>query len=158
MQIYALGWASPPPPANWEEFIEETACTEMGLIKETQPVWGFPSGASGKEPACQCRRHKRCEFDPWVGKIPWGRAWQPTPVFSPGESWGQGSLECYSSKDCRVRHNWSNLAHSTTGTGMEQLGALPGVKRPEEGWDARAQSQRIPRLHVREPCTLVAKC
>ena len=32
---------------------------------------GFPGGASGKEPICQCRRHKRREFDPWVGKIPW---------------------------------------------------------------------------------------
>ena len=35
---------------------------------------GFPGGASGKEPACQCRRHKRCRFDPWVKKIPLGRA------------------------------------------------------------------------------------
>ena len=34
---------------------------------------GFPGGASGKEPACQCRRHKRGRFDPWVGKIPWRR-------------------------------------------------------------------------------------
>ena len=33
-------------------------------------IWGFPGGASGKEPTCQCRRHKRCWFDPWVGKIP----------------------------------------------------------------------------------------
>ena len=31
---------------------------------------GFPGGASGKEPACQCRRHKRRGFDPWVRKIP----------------------------------------------------------------------------------------
>ena len=31
---------------------------------------GFPGGASGKEPACKCRRHKRHRFDPWVGKIP----------------------------------------------------------------------------------------
>ena len=28
---------------------------------------------------------KRPGFDPWVGKIPWRRAWQPTPVFLPGE-------------------------------------------------------------------------
>ena len=42
---------------------------------------GFPGGTSGKEPACQCRRHKRPGFDPWVRKIPWRRAWQPTPVF-----------------------------------------------------------------------------
>ena len=47
---------------------------------------GFPGGTSGREPACQCRRHKRHRFDPWVGKIPWRRAWKPTPVFLPGES------------------------------------------------------------------------
>ena len=34
----------------------------------------FPGGASGKEPACQCKRHERCCFDTWVGKIPWRRA------------------------------------------------------------------------------------
>ena len=33
-------------------------------------VPGFPGGASGKEPACQCRRCKRSGFDPWVGRIP----------------------------------------------------------------------------------------
>ena len=31
---------------------------------------GFPGGASGKEPICQCRRYKRHSFDTWVGKIP----------------------------------------------------------------------------------------
>ena len=35
-------------------------------------------------------------FDPWVGKIPWRRVWQPTPVFLPGESHGQSSLAGYS--------------------------------------------------------------
>ena len=52
----------------------------------------FPGGISGKEPACRCMRHKRCGFDPWVRKIPWRRAWQPTPVFLPGEFHGQRSL------------------------------------------------------------------
>ena len=47
---------------------------------------GFPGGASSKEPTCQCRRRKRHGFHPWVGKIPWRRAWQPTPVLLPGES------------------------------------------------------------------------
>ena len=54
---------------------------------------GFPGSASGKESACQSRRHG---FDPWVGKIPWRRKWQPTPVFLPGESCGQRSLAGYS--------------------------------------------------------------
>ena len=35
-------------------------------------------------------------FDPWVGKTPWRRKWQPTPVFLPGESRGQRSLVGYS--------------------------------------------------------------
>ena len=52
--------------------------------------------SSGKEPTCQSRRHKRCEFSPWVGKIPQRMAWQPTPVFLPGESHGQRSLVGYS--------------------------------------------------------------
>ena len=58
----------------------------------------FPVAASGKEPACQCRRerHKRCRFDPWVRKTPWRRAWQPTPVLLPRESHGQRSLVGYS--------------------------------------------------------------
>ena len=43
---------------------------------------------SGKEAACQSERCKRLGFDPWVRKIPWRRAWQPTPVFLPGESHG----------------------------------------------------------------------
>ena len=57
---------------------------------------GFPGGASGKEPTYQFRRHKRCGFDPWVRKIPWRRAWQPTPVFLPGEFHGQRSPAGYS--------------------------------------------------------------
>ena len=47
---------------------------------------GFPGGASGKEPPCQCKRHKRRGFNLWAGKIPWKRAWQPTPLFLPRES------------------------------------------------------------------------
>jgi len=39
---------------------------------------------------------KRCRFDSWLGKIPWKRAWQPTPVFLPEESHGQRSLVGYS--------------------------------------------------------------
>ena len=56
----------------------------------------YTGGAIGKEPTCQCRRRKRCGFDPWVGKILWRRAWQPTPVFLPGESHGQRSLAGWS--------------------------------------------------------------
>ena len=57
---------------------------------------GFPGGTSGQESTCQCSRHMRHGFSPWVGKISWRRAWQTTPVFLPGESHGQRSLEGYS--------------------------------------------------------------
>ena len=60
---------------------------------------------SGKEPNCQCRRHKGCRFGPWVGKNSGRRAWQPTPVFLPGKSHGQepGGLQSMGLQ--RVRHN-----------------------------------------------------
>ena len=56
----------------------------------------YPGSASSKEHACQCRRRKRCGFDPWVRKTSWRRARQPSPVFLPGESHGQRSLAGYS--------------------------------------------------------------
>ena len=46
----------------------------------------LPWWLSGKESTCQ---HRRQGFDPWVGKIPWRRKWQPTPVFLPRKSHGQ---------------------------------------------------------------------
>ena len=48
---------------------------------------------SGKESACPWRRHG---FDPWVGKLPWRKEWQSTPVFLSGKSHGQRSLVGYS--------------------------------------------------------------
>ena len=39
----------------------------------------YLGGASGKEPICQCARHRRRGFNPWVGKIPWSRACKPSP-------------------------------------------------------------------------------
>ena len=62
---------------------------------------GLPAGISGKESAHQCRRHKRCGFCPWVGKISWRIARYPTPVFLPGESHGPRSLVGYSPKGCK---------------------------------------------------------
>ena len=52
-------------------------------------TWRLLGGATGKEPACQCK------FHPCIGKIPWRRKWQPTPVILPGESHRQRSLAGY---------------------------------------------------------------
>ena len=62
---------------------------------------GLPRWLSGKESTCQCRRSRRWGFNPWVGKIPWRREWQPTPVFLPGKSNGQRSLAEWSPQSCK---------------------------------------------------------
>ena len=68
---------------------------QLKLLK-WRVLWGFPGGASGKESACQCMRHRRRGFCPWIGKMPWDRKWEPTPVFLLGKSHGQRSLAGYS--------------------------------------------------------------
>ena len=53
---------------------------------QSMGYWEQSRWHSGKESVCQC---KRLWFDPWLGKIPWRRKWQPTPVFLPEKSHGQ---------------------------------------------------------------------
>ena len=66
----------------------------------------FPGGASGKEPVCQCRRHKRDGFSSWVRKIPWRRACQPAPVLLPGEfPWTEEPGGLQSMESQRVGHD-----------------------------------------------------
>ena len=62
-----------------------------------QRIW-LPRWLSGKEFACQCRRHR---FEPWVRKIPWKRKWQPTPVFLSRKFHGQRCLAGYSPQGCK---------------------------------------------------------
>ena len=45
------------------------------------------------------------DVDPWVGKIPWRKKWQPAPVLLSGEADGQGSLVGYSLHGYSVRHD-----------------------------------------------------
>ena len=64
------------------------------------------------------RRHRKHRFDPWVGKIPWRRKWQPTPVFLPGESHGQGKLVGYSSWGSKELDMTEHTHTFLRGTGM----------------------------------------
>ena len=70
---------------NWKQSIHEV---KTRVLWE-QVVSKFPGGTRGKGPIGLCRR---CGFNPWIGKIPWRRKWQPIPVFLPGEPHGQRSL------------------------------------------------------------------
>ena len=62
-------------PAAWTS-ITHTACILPIVIAYT-PHLGFPGGTSGKELTCQCRRHKRHGFNPWVREIPGGGKGNP---------------------------------------------------------------------------------
>ena len=94
-------------------------------------------------PTCQCKRLKRNVFNSWVGKIPWRRKRKPTPVFLPGESHGQRSLEGYSPWDCKELdmtewlslHNLIvlNSAGKESACNAGDLGSIPGLGRSPGG-------------------------
>ena len=83
LQYSCLG--NPIDRGAWWEAVYGVAQSQTRLKQHSSSsssnVMGFPGGASRKEHDCQCRRCKRCGFDPWVWKIPWRKAWQATPVF-----------------------------------------------------------------------------
>ena len=56
----------------------------------------FPHGAAIEKTPANRRDAGDWGFDPWVGKIPWRKKWQPTLVFLPGKLHGQRSLAGYS--------------------------------------------------------------
>ena len=90
---------------------------------------GFPGGSSGKEPACQCRRHRRCRFNPWVRKIPWRRAWQPIPVFLPGKSHGHRSLvSC--APEGHKESNTTEMIYYTAAVAAKSLQSCPTLCDP----------------------------
>ena len=61
----------------------------------------FTDGAVVKNSPAKAEEGKRQRFDPWVGKLPWSRKWQPTPELLPGKSHGQRSLVGYSLWGCK---------------------------------------------------------
>ena len=101
-------------PQRWLHFREEKShfpSHQCGRSSEYSRVFkgkiGVSGGSDGKESKCQCRR---CRFDPWVGKIPWRRERQPTPVFLPGESHEQRSL---------VRHDLATKQQGAEGSTLQ---------------------------------------
>ena len=78
-------------------------------------AWSFPGGSSDKESTCQCWRHKRHGFDPWVGKIPWRRKWQPTPVFLQKKSRDKGAWQATVHGSQRVGHDWASEPQALRG-------------------------------------------
>ena len=93
--------------------------------KSRNDCLGLPGSTSGKENTYQCRKHERWGSGPWVGKTPWKRIRQPTPVFLPGEApqnkrteenvwrwWRERPGRLRSKGSQSVRYDWSDLIHT----------------------------------------------
>ena len=95
LEIFTYSSASCIPILTYHSTRKFSLASQTGLIKIDLIICyeGFPVCASGKEPSFPGRRCKRYRFVCCVGKIPWRRQQQPTPVFLPGESRGQRILE-----------------------------------------------------------------
>ena len=81
-----------------------------------------------KDPSANAGRHKRHGFDPWVRKIPWRRAWQPAPVFLPGESHGQRNLVSYSLRSHKESDNVKQMSILTQSTYIKIKNILHAVQ------------------------------
>ena len=110
---------------------------------------GFLGGSSGNKqtnkqtkPTYQCSNPKKLRFILWVGRIPWRRAWQPTPVFLPRESHGQRGLVGYSP--------WSRTESDTTQVTQHTSTHLHAVGTPSIWalWDQCCGEQTPTRIFL----------
>ena len=90
----AVSWVVWDSVSVREQDVKWCFSFELELIT-MRSLHGLPRWLSGKEPTCQCRSLERRRFHPWVGKFPWSRKWQPTPVFLPRKFHGQRILVGY---------------------------------------------------------------
>ena len=75
-------------------------------------ILGLPRWYIGKESACQCRRCKKCRFDPFVVNIRMRKKWQPTVVFFPGKiPRTEESGRLWSMGLQRIGHDWATDEH-----------------------------------------------
>ena len=119
---------------------------------------GFSGGASGKEPACKCRRHKRRGFDPWTGKIPWKRHGNPLKYSCAENHIDRGAWRPKSIGSQRVRHERMKIDLKVTenkdgeGNGDPTPVLLPGKSHGRRNlvgcspW-GREESDTTERLH-----------
>ena len=106
-----------PPSLQNHNLQKKSPHVPKFLVKNNFPSpvneQGPPSWLSGKESACSAADTGN-GFDPWVGQVPWRRAWRPAPVFLPGESHGQRGLAGYTPPGCKEsdRTSWRNRKQS----------------------------------------------
>ena len=104
---------------------------------------GFPGGSAVKNlPAIR----RSCRFDPWVEKIPWRRAWQPTPAFRPGESHGRSSLAGYSPWGHRELDTTETTQHTCVHVAGSLFGAADADIALQSNWVCMSVTKSRPTL------------
>ena len=88
-------------------------CSDFGAQenKVCQVARGFPGGASGKEPTCHYKRHKRCEFDPWEDPLEEEMATYSS-ILAWRFPWTEEPCGLQSIGSQRVGHDWSDFART----------------------------------------------
>ena len=115
-RIFIFSWRIKPFSMQYQFLslviflVLKTTLTSTLSFSQWSTFLGVPGLTSGKQSAYQCRRPG---FDPWVGKIPWRRKWQPIPVCLPGEPHGQRSLVGQSPWGCREWDTTEATQHTT---------------------------------------------
>ena len=86
-----------------------------------------------KESTSQCSRRRRPRFDPWVGRIPWGRKWQPTPVFLPGKSMDRAWWATVHgvAKGWTQLSNWTTRSEWPSSKHLQKIKARKGAEKRE---------------------------
>ena len=119
---------------------------------------GFPGGASGTKLTCQCRRHKKCKFHAWVGKIPWRRArlthssvlaWRIPWTEEPASDSPQDHTESDLTEAMHQAHT-HRYGNRKVGTRLEKM-PTPGGKRKRQwmsGMQASIYSGKTRTLNV----------
>ena len=112
----------------------------------------FPGGTSGKEPACQCRRHRDVVLIPGLVRSPWRRKWQPTPVPLPGEFHGRRSLAGDGPWGCTesdTAERLSTLTHTRLRDTQKGRPVNGRYSDPNSGFRSDVDESEEPRTHLR---------
>ena len=120
-KIWHVAWCGQKEKKRRTILQNDYQCTFHPTYHRAHHAWlcaPFPPPSENLFPLLSLVFHicRRPEFDPWVRKIPWRRAWQPTPVFLPGQfPWTEEPGRLQSTGSQRVRHDWSDLARTLYG-------------------------------------------
>ena len=115
MVIQGAGWIEQENLAFGLPLLGPKARTEFLELTDHSQEVGFPGGSGVKKIHLQ---YGRLGFDPWVGKMPWRRVWQPTPVFLPGESpWTEESGRL--SRGCKELEKTEGLSTAQPRGGLD---------------------------------------